>query len=296
MTGYLVVANADAGSANDGDLDAALAVLGRRGRVDSMDCASPEDLARALRNLDGRVLVVAGGDGTLHLAVQTAWRLGLVDATTFGLLPMGTGNDFARGLGVPLELEEAAAALASGEPAALDLVVTDADEVVVNAAHAGLGATAAARSEGLKPALGPLAYPLGALIAGVREGGYRLTVTADGQTLHDGETLMVGIANAPFIGGGTRLVPPALPGDGLLDVIVVFAVGTARVAFGAALRNEAHLDREDVVHRRARSVTIAGDPVRHDLDGEVTDEVTARTYTVHPAAWRFLAPTPVTGR
>jgi hypothetical protein len=43
-------------------------------------------------------------------------------------------------------------------------------------------------------------------------------------------------------------------------------------------------------------VSITGDPIRHDLDGEVTDEVTSRTYTVHPGAWRFLAPGKSGGR
>jgi YegS/Rv2252/BmrU family lipid kinase len=296
MKGFVVAVNASAGSADTDELDESLGPLRGRAPVEVRTCARPPDLERVLGELDGRALIVAGGDGSLHLAVQTAWRLGLTDEVVFGLLPMGTGNDFARGLDVPTDLTAAAAAVASAEPVALDLVATDADEIVVNAAHAGLGAAAAERSEGLKPALGPLAYPLGALIAGVREAGYRLTVTADGVRVHDGATLLVGIANAPFIGGGTRLVPPALPDDGWLDLIVVSAVGGARVAFGAALRNEVHLDRDDVVHRRARSVTISGDPIRHDLDGEVTDEVRSRTYTLHPGAWRFLAPGKFRGR
>ena len=100
---------------------------------------------------------------------------------------------------------------------------------------------------------------------------------------------MVGIANAPSIGGGTRLVPPAVPDDGELDVIVVSAVtAAARVAFGVALRDGVHLDRDDVVHLRGRTVTIAGEAVAHDLDGELTDPRESCTYTVEPGAWRML--------
>ncbi|MBA2529621.1 MAG: hypothetical protein H0V19_06600 [Euzebyales bacterium] len=162
---------------------------------------------------------------------------------------------------------------------------------MVNASHAGLGAAAAERSEVLKSALGPLAYPAGAVAAGIAEAAWDLRVTLDGEIVHDGPTLMVGVANAPSIGGGTRLVPPALPDDGRLDLIVVSAVGpAARLAFAAALRDEAHLDREDVLHLRGLRVTIAGELIAHDLDGEITADLASCTYTVVPSAWRMVVP------
>jgi diacylglycerol kinase family enzyme len=82
-----------------------------------------------------------------------------------------------------------------------------------------------------------------------------------------------------------------VPDDGLLDVIVVSAVGpAARLAFGSALRNQAHIGRDDVVHATGRQVTIAGEPVTHDLDGELTEELERVTYTLRPKAWRLLTP------
>lgn len=286
-TGYLVVANAAAGSADRDGVDAAAAVLREAAATEVVDADGPDGVAAAVAALDGRTLVVAGGDGSLHLAVKTLWQQRVVDPRV-ALLPLGTGNDFARGLGVPLDPQEAAHAVAAGRERRLDLLVSD-DDVVVNACHAGLGAAAAERSADLKGALGALAYPLGALIAGVREAGWRLRVTVDGDVVHDGGALMVGVANAPYIGAGTRLVPPALPDDGLLDVIVVAAVGpAARLAFGAALRDEAHLDRDDVVHVRGRRVEISGDAVVHDADGELSAPLTSRTYRVEPGFWRFV--------
>ncbi len=208
-----------------------------------------------------------------------------------GLVPLGTGNDLATGLALPDDPAAAARVCRTGRVRELDLIVSNHGDVVVNASHAGLGAAAAERSEGLKERLGPLAYPVGALIAGVREAAWDLRITVDGHVVHDGSTLMVGVANAPSIGGGTRLVPPALPDDGQLDVIVVTAIGpAARLAFGAALRDAAHLDRDDVVHVRGREVTIAGEPVSHDLDGEVTEHRSSCTYTVVPGAWRMVVP------
>src|SRR5690606_38209198 len=137
--------------------------------------------------------------------------------------------------------------------------------VVVNAVHAGLGAEAAERSDSLKGALGPLAYPIGALVAGVRESGWELEVTADGAVVHRGPALMVGVGNGPSIGGGTALFPGAAIDDGRADLVVVSAVGAAaRVAFAAALRSGVHLDRDDVVARRAGEVVVTGDAVRHN--------------------------------
>lgn len=287
----LVVVNAGAGTADREAVDAAMAVLDAERGAELIRTEDLEHLDAVLADMGDRTLVVAGGDGSMHAAVGSLWRAGTLPDTTIGLLPLGTGNDLATGLDIPTDPVEAAEVVLANYATPLDLIVTDYDEVVVNASHAGLGAVAAGESERFKERLGPLAYPLGALIAGVRESGWDITVTLDGQVVHQGNALMIGVANAPSIGGGTRLCPPAVPTDGMLDVIVVSAVtATARVAFGVALRDGVHLDREDVLHVRGSSVTVAGDPVAHDLDGEVTDERESCTYEVRPGAWRMLLP------
>ena len=289
--GYLVVLNAGAGTADREAVEAATAVLAAQGSAQLLVTEDLDHLDAVLADLDGRTLVVAGGDGSVHAAIGSLWRAGTLNDVVGGLIPLGTGNDLATGLEIPSDPVEAANLVLAGNAKRLDLITTDRDEVVVNASHAGLGAVAAGESERFKQRLGPLAYPVGALIAGVRESGWNLRVTLDGDVVHDGEALMIGVANAPSIGGGTRLVPPALPSDGLLDLIVVSAVtAAARVAFGVALRDGVHLDREDVLHLLGRRVTIAGDPVAHDLDGEVTDDREACTYTVQASAWTMLLP------
>lgn len=286
---FVIVANSEAGSSEN--VKAARDVLRAAGPVEVVACGSPDDLDNALQGLEGRTLVVAGGDGSLHLAVQRLRAIhpeGLA-AAPIGLIPLGTGNDLARGLGLSLDPAEAAERCLHGGSRRLDLLVTDDGQVVVNASHAGLGARAAEQAEGLKARLGPAAYPLGALIAGAREGGHHLRISLDDEVIADGPTLMVGIANGPFIGGGTAFAPDAEPDDGLLDVVVSTAVGPlARVAFGAALRHGRHLERDDVARYRGTYVRIAGDPVPHDLDGEVTHDRTSVEYRVVPGAWQLL--------
>ena len=238
-------------------------------------------------------MVVAGGDGSLHLVVARLHALGELDDADLALVPLGTGNDLARALGIPLDPVEAARLALTGTARPLDLLVSDAGGVAVNAVHLGVGAEAAQQASRFKPVLGPLAYPLGAAVAGLRVKGERLRVEVDGQVLADGRrpVLMTGIGNGPGVGGGTPLLPHAVPDDGLLDVMVSFAVGPwARVRFGAALREGRHDASPYVRWARGRSVSVSGGPVELNADGEVGDTVRSGTWRVEPGAWRLVRP------
>jgi len=287
--GHLLVASEGAGSTDEDAVRAAVDVLG----AELLVCHGPGDLDVALDRLDGRTLVIAGGDGSLHLAVSRLRARGALATTRLGLVPLGTGNDLARALGVPLDPVNAARLVREGEARALDLLVDDDGGVAVNAVHVGIGADAAEHAGGLKPRLGPLAYPLGALRAGVRSVGWRLRVELDGRVLADRHrrTLMVGIGNGRGIGGGTPLLPHALPDDGLADVVVSHAVGPlARMRFGAALAAGRHLDDPDVRFGRGRTVTVTGDAFGVNADGETGQDVVRRIWTVEPAAWSLVRP------
>lgn len=293
MAGYVVLANSNAGSAEEDAIEAAYGVLRAEAPTELARTGSDQDVDSVLDALDGRQLVVAGGDGSVHLVMQHLHDRGESDATTLGLVPLGTGNDLARCLGIPLEPDAAAEVVVAGTVRRLDLLEDDVGGVVVNAVHAGLGAEAAQRSEAMKEDLGPLAYPIGALIAGVQEPGWALEVTVDGQRVapDDGPVLMVGICNGSTIGGGAPLCGVAVPDDGMLDVVVVAALGpAARTAFGATLRNGRHLERDDVVHATGTEVRIEGDPVRYNADGEVSEAVGSRTYRLRPSAWGMFVP------
>ena len=287
--GHLLVASARAGSTDEQEVTEAAELLG----AELVTCTHPDDLDQALDRLDGRTLVIAGGDGSLHLAVTKLHLRGELAATRIALVPLGTGNDLARALDLPLGAVEAAQVVREGKARPMDLIVDDAGGIVVNAVHVGIGAEAAEHAGRLKPRLGPVAYPLGAVRAGLRAPGWRLRVEVDGRVLSDSHrpTLMVGIGNGRGVGGGTPLLPLAEPDDGLLDVVVSKATGPfARVRFGAALSSGQHLQDRDVRSARGRTVTLSGDPVGVNADGETGQEVRRRTWTVQPGAWWLVRP------
>jgi YegS/Rv2252/BmrU family lipid kinase len=237
--------------------------------------------------------VLAGGDGSVHLLVATLHRLReLAPDDPIGLLPLGTGNDLARTLGIPLDAEEAASALRAGRARVLDLIVDDSGAVVVNVVHVGIGAQAAEQASELKDTMGKAAYAVGSALAGIRERGWALRVEVDGAVVHDGEpVLMVGVCNGSTIGGGAEIAPDAEPDDGLLDVVVATSTGPlARLGFGVAMRSGDHVERDDVQTTRGRQVTVSGEAFPANADGELHDPVELRTWTVHPGAWSLVVP------
>ncbi len=290
----LVVTNASAGSAQQDQVDAALAVLGRRADVRVEASASPDDLSELLAARDGRSLVIAGGDGSVHAAVAVLRQRGELSVDDpLGLLPMGTGNDLARAVGIPLSPAEAAWVVLGDQTRAMELLVDDQDGIVVNAVHVGIGAEAAAQGERLKPTIGKAAYAVGGVVAGVRTRGWRLRVEADDRVIVDVDrpVLMVGLGLGSSIGGGAQMTPGARPDDGLVDLIVSEAVGpVARVGYGAGLRRGLHVDRPDVHHVRARRVRVSGQPFPVNADGELSGPVTDREWTVEPGAWTLVTP------
>lgn len=297
MPGLLVITNAKAGSAREEKVGAALDVLESEHDVSVRACGDPVELDRILAGRGHRVPVVAGGDGSLHLVVGALRRTGELSASPVGVIPLGTGNDLARTAGVPLDPAAAAHALLDalrgGGAHPRELLVDDDGGIVINAVHVGMGAQAARTAERWKPRLGITAYPLGAVMVGLRSPGWRLRVEADGEVLGDVDrrVLMVGLALGRSIGGGSPLAPDARPDDGLVDVVVSEATGPlARVGYAVRLRSGEHVERPDVRHVQARHVAVSGQAFPYNADGEVGGPVRRREWTVVPRAWRLLAP------
>jgi diacylglycerol kinase (ATP) len=290
----LVVTNERAGRTETDAIAGVVEVLESAGPVEVVTCREDADIDRVLDARDGRTLVVVGGDGSLHTMLHHLWRRGEAEACPVGLIPLGTGNDFARGVGIPVDALDAARLIVDGKARPVDLIVDEQGGVVVNAVHVGVGAEAAKAAKPLKRWLRIAAFPIGGALAGLTARGWRLRVQVDGAVLADGRrrVLMAGLSNAPSIAGGTaELGPGASPVDGVASVTVSFAVGPlARVGYALALRGGRHPARDDVVHVSGRDVEISGTPFRVNADGELTGPVSRRHWRVVPGAWRCILP------
>lgn len=304
MPDLLLISNAAAGSADDDSLEAALDVLRSQASVEHRPTQDLEDLRAALADRGERTVVAAGGDGSLHALIQALDDLGaLTDQPTVGLIPLGTGNDLGRALGLSLDPEEAARTVLAGHTRSIDVIRDDTGEVVVNVAHIGVGAEAGERARPWKArfgrfGLGILGYAVGAVTALVATEGYRLVITADGRRVCGGRRriLQVAVANGMTIGGGAEIAPDADPGNGLIELTLSHAAGPlARLAYGLAMRAGRHLKRDDVVRLTAREVSIAARRGEFTVnsDGELSEPIRRRSWRIEPGAYRILVP-PVT--
>lgn len=289
----LVVTNELAGRTEADSVAAAVRVLEGAGEaVEIVTCHAEEDLGRLLDRRAGQTVVVVGGDGSLHTFLRQLWRRGEAQDCPVGLIPLGTGNDFARGVGIPIDPVAAAKLIVDGSPHKVDLIVDDDNGVAVNAVHVGVGAEAAHAARPLKPWLRIAAFPIGAVLAGATAKGWRLKITVDGRVVADGRrrVLMAGLANARTIAGGTaELGPEASPVDGFADVTVSYAVGPlARIGYALALRRGRHPERTDVQHLKGRDVEVSGGPFHVNADGELTGPATHKRWRVVPHAWRLV--------
>lgn len=296
MDPLLLITHSDAGGS--ADLGAALDVLHRRASVEVAETSNPGELDGALHRAGSRPIVVAGGDGSLHAVIATLHRRNDLAGKVLGLLPLGTGNDFARAVGIPLDAAEAAAALLESAPTPMDLIVDELGEVVVNNVHVGTSALASRHGATLKERLGPfglglLGYPLGAARAAIRPPAVRLRIEVDGELVADVDrrVLMLAVGNGSSVGGGAEINPDADPQSRSLDVMVSFATEPlARVGYALDVVRGKHQERDDVLHRRGRQVSVSGEEFWISADGEISGPERRRTWHVEPAAYSLLLP------
>lgn len=299
----LVITNADAGTADQEALETALAILHTGASVEVAETSNPGELDGVLHRAGSRVIVVAGGDGSLHAVIAALHRRNELKDATLALLPMGTGNDFARGNDIPLDIEEAARVVIGGTVRPVDLIVDDTGSVVVNNVHVGLGAQASRKAATWKTRLGSvgvgrvnlgkLGYPVGALMSAFHPPSWRLRVEVDGEVVNDLDrpVLQVAIGNGGNVGGGTELNPDADPEDGLLDVMISRAVDPlAKLGYVIKLRSGEHEERDDVLSLRGRMVSVSGEDFWMSADGEIAGPERTRTWRLEPAAYRMVLP------
>jgi diacylglycerol kinase (ATP) len=251
-------------------------------------------------------VVVGGGDGSL----STAAGVLAGGPVALGILPLGTANDFARGLRIPrAELRAAARIVAAGAARAVD-VGRIGERVFLNAASVGVSSGLIRRLDGgLKPAAGPLAYPAAGAAEAAQLRPFRARITFGGGG-GEGATrvvdaLQIVVENGRFHGGGRLVAPGARVDDRRLHAYVLAAASdaagepgpadrakdVARLArFALLLARGRHLEHPALFHARVSRVTVETEPrLELDADGELCAETPAELSS-WPGALSVLAP------
>lgn len=218
-------------------------------------------------------LLVAGGDGSIHEAVNGI--LGSGRDAALGVIPSGTGNDFAKAAGIPLDWDTATRLLAdriAGDASARRI---DAgrmnDRYFANGAGIGLDARVTAIARSIRWPIGGLVYLL-AIFRTLAEGieTPELVISGDGVE-HRGPVTLANVSNGPWIGGMFHIAPIAHNDDGMLELLIVDPVTRRRVlSLLPKLMRGAHIGQPDIRHVSLRRVIVdAAADVPSHLDGEV---------------------------
>jgi diacylglycerol kinase (ATP) len=236
------------------------------------------------------VVVAAGGDGTLCEVLQGLHAAG---RGALAVLPLGTGNDAARMLGLPLALEAAARVVLAGARRRVDLLRAG-DRVVLNAVGIGLLGSINVNASTIKWVRGMGAY----LAAGVGTlFNYRCPriELTNGSFSYEGPMTILAIQNGTTTGGGFRLCPRALPDDGELDATLVTGTGvpTRLGALADCLRGT--LGRRPFTRelRFARLTFACDERLPYHWDGNPDFlEPPGMTFEILPDALEVVAPAP----
>jgi diacylglycerol kinase (ATP) len=231
-------------------------------------------------------LVVVGGDGLVHLAVQVLAHR----RTSLGIIPAGTGNDAARCLGVPLRDVRAAADLViAGHTRSVDLGRVGGSSFLC-VLSAGFDAAVTERAATMRRPRGRARYVLATLaeLRRLRPATYGLRL--DDGTTREVEGVLVAVANAPSFGGGLQIAPDARLDDGLLDLVLVGPLGRVELArtFPRLYRGT-QVGHPAYEHHRVREVVLTGPSLTAYADGERLGPLPLSVRAA-PAALRVVVP------
>lgn len=267
----------------------------RVGTVEWIETTSTEQAIQVVSEASqDQVVVAVGGDGSVHTVVE-----GLVaggSRAVLGIIPVGTGNDFAYGVGIPAKLPEAIDVLAAGIERRVDLGWAELDDMpgfpFANAIGFGFDAAASIQSRRRKFLPGVMRYLVSSLetLAGWRAPLARV----EGKGLAWEESLMFAtFGNAPRSGGGFLITPDADPADGQLDCCLVRKIGVARaLAVMPRVMRGTHGSVEEAHLGRGVGFRLtASEPLPVHADGEIVSTAcSSAEISIRPGALRVIAP------
>lgn len=250
------------------------------------------DLATNARQAGVDLVVAAGGDGTVHEVVNGL----LADRSdaTLGVIPLGSGCDYAKTFDIPHDVDQACARIvAQTPPRIVDAGEIrcrrgDADEIryFANIAEVGIGPEVVARASRLPRVLGPAIYFAAFWLSLPRYERRTASIRMD-DAGYEGTLMDLVVAIGQVFGGGMRVAPKADPADGVFDVQVHFGSKLDYVRGITKVYRGTHLPHPRIQEERASVVEITCTPVGLiEADGEVVG-TTPVTFRVLPGALRL---------
>jgi diacylglycerol kinase (ATP) len=233
------------------------------------------ELAEQAANDGFEIVVAAGGDGTTNEVVNglmTASQGGVT--CTLGVIPVGSGSDFANNVGIPAELQAACRTLARGQTRVVDVcqvtIPGQPPRYFDNTVNVGFGGTVTVEAKKIKWVRGMALYLPAVLKTVFLAQNPRVTLEYDDREMVL-PALMICVGNGAREGGGFFCTPNAQLDDGLLDLCIVREIGrVAMLGLIPHFMKGTHVDREPVTMTRARRVTISSqDNLIAHMDGEV---------------------------
>ena len=239
-------------------------------------------------------LFVGGGDGTLNEVINGVASVeGGLGQITFGLIPLGTGNDFAGALGIPEEVDAAISILLEDRTLEVDVGMLN-DRHFVNVSAGGfIAEVSSAVNPQLKTVAGKLAYLIGGaqVLMEYEHANLRLRVVENERVVEREMGMeMFAVCNSRLVGGGRLVAPQAVINDGLLDVCIVETMPTLDfINLLTSVSGGTHVEDPRVLYFRAREIDLHFDrTIKVNTDGEVLDAADC-SYRILPRAARFLA-------
>jgi len=244
------------------------------------------DLARHAAAIGASIVVAAGGDGTCGEVAN-----GIVGTPArLGVLPLGTGNDFARCAGISQSLEVAAETLFTGKPRRIDLGWVNG-RYFINVAGCGFDAAVARRvNQGFRFLHGTAAYVAAVMQTLLTFKPPQVCITLNGKQ-HQLRALLCTVANTQSYGAGMRIAPYAQIDDGLLDVCIVKEVSKLEfIRTFPRVYSGAHITHPDFLMHTASHVRVeTAPPVPVLVDGDVMGTTPAE-FRACPAAIEVILP------
>jgi diacylglycerol kinase (ATP) len=236
------------------------------------------------------LIVAAGGDGTLNEVVSGIGEE--AGEVRVGVIPLGTGNDFARTLGLPNDLEQCLELIRAGRTRAIDLVRVTSDRVryFVNVSAGGFsGLVNEKLTPEMKSTWGPLAYIRSAAAALPELRAYVTRIALDEKETISENLYNVIVGNGRFVAGGIPIAPEAIPDDGLLDLVLIPERPAADLALLAPqILMGKHLSSSSIIYRRAARISVNSKPgMWFNVDGELVGNEPA-VFEVLPRALQFV--------